>query len=568
MTCPPQAAAQPLQVERFRAMLAHRLGLRFDDAKLAWLAEVLQRRLDTGPPAGELYQALLDAHDGPAVHRYAPEARRELDALAQELTVGETYFFRHFDQFRALVEHVVPQRLAPPGPRRLRILSAGCASGDEAYSMAMLLHAWRADPSCDVAIHAVDLNPAIIERARRGQYSSWHLRETPPALLQRWFRDSGRDVVLDDTVRAAVTFEVRNLGDDDAAFWRAGAFDVVFCRNVLMYLTPQAAQAVVAHITRALVPGGHLFLGHAETLRGLSHDYELCHTHDAFYYCRRAQLHAGPEAPGHAGPGTGSARGSAAGPDCAAWPVDAALDSTGSWAEAIAQAAERIRRLTAPDGQAAAAQAPAGAAAPLEQALALFRHERFAEALGLLQALPEEAASDPDALLLHAVLLVHGGRFDAAADACRRLLERDGLNAGAHYVLALCREGAGDPAGAAEHDQAAAYLDPAFAMPRLHLGLLARRRGHGAAARQELEQALALLAGEDPSRLLLFGGGFHRDTLLALCRAELQRVNEAPPEAAAPPPPGGRPHWTGGAGSTGPLGLTGSCVPGGVRRHG
>jgi chemotaxis protein methyltransferase CheR len=88
-------------------------------------------------------------------------------------------------------------------------------------------------------------------------------------------------------------------------------------------------------------------------------------------------------------------------------------------------------------------------------------------------------------------------------------------------VLALCREHAGDLDGAAEHDRVAAYLDPAFAMPRLHLGLLARRAGDRDAARRELAQALILLKGEDASRLLLFGGGFNRDALVTLCESSL-----------------------------------------------
>jgi chemotaxis protein methyltransferase CheR len=101
------------------------------------------------------------------------------------------------------------------------------------------------------------------------------------------------------------------------------------------------------------------------------------------------------------------------------------------------------------------------------------------------------------------------------------VLDVDELNAGAHYLLALCREGARDRTSAVYHDQVAIYLDPGFAMPHLHLGLLARREGDGAAAQRELEQAILLLEREDSSRLLLFGGGFGRDTLVALCRTEL-----------------------------------------------
>jgi chemotaxis protein methyltransferase CheR len=138
-----------------------------------------------------------------------------------------------------------------------------------------------------------------------------------------------------------------------------------------------------------------------------------------------------------------------------------------------------------------------------------------------MRRLPAESARDPDVLLLSAALLTHRGRLADAEETCRRLLEVDELSAGAHYLLALCREAARDGSGAAYHDQVAVYLDPGFAMPRLHLGLLARRAGDRAAAQRELGEALPLLQREDASRLLLFGGGFSRETLVALCRTEL-----------------------------------------------
>ncbi|MEI9986940.1 MAG: hypothetical protein WDN69_29530 [Aliidongia sp.] len=115
-----------------------------------------------------------------------------------------------------------------------------------------------------------------------------------------------------------------------------------------------------------------------------------------------------------------------------------------------------------------------------------------------------------------------------AQRACERLFVRDELNAGAHYILALCLENLGDRAGAAEHDRVAVYLDPGFAMPRLHLGLLSRRAGDLATGRRELAQALILLAREDASRLLLFGGGFHRDALIALCSSALSDCGGRP----------------------------------------
>jgi chemotaxis protein methyltransferase CheR len=495
------------RVERFRAVIARRLGLQFDDAKLGWLGDVLHRRAAAARRSDDIHLAQLEGEGADA----------EFAALAEELTVPETYFFRNADQFRALQEQVLPDRLRASAARRsLSILSAGCASGEEAYSIAMALHQRVPGTAAELSIHAIDLNPAMIEKARRARYTQWSLRETPAAMQARWFRPEGHGFVLDDAVRAAVTFELRNLHLDDAAFWRPGRFDVVFCRNVLMYFTPSNARAAIARITRSLAPGGVLFLGHAETLRGLSQDFHLRHTHGTFYYQRKDSL--GPEGVADT-PATAHAA-YAAEPGAAG----EIADQGDGWIEAIGQAAERIRLLTeppVPTGEHRAAPAVPGR---LERALELLRQERFADALPLVQALPADSARDPDVLLLHAVLLVHRGQLQQAEAVCHRLLSIDGLNAGAHYVLALCREAAGHPAAAAECDQVAVYLDPTFAMPRLHLGLLARRAGEHQAARRELEQAVALLRREDAARLLLFGGGFDRSGLLALCHAELRAL--------------------------------------------
>jgi len=138
--------------------------------------------------------------------------------------------------------------------------------------------------------------------------------------------------------------------------------------------------------------------------------------------------------------------------------------------------------------------------------------------------MPASSSSDADAVLLRAALLTHCGRLEAAELACSELLALDGLSAGAHYLRGLCRERQADSHAAIEHAQTACYLDPAFAMPHLHLGLMARRMGDRSTAQRELTQAALLLQREDASRLLLFGGGFSREGLAALCRSELDRL--------------------------------------------
>jgi len=483
------------EVEHFRAIVAARLGLHFDDDKLEMLEDLLRYRAQQRDLAPAAYAMSLDA-----------DARDELGALAAELTVGETYFFRNIDQFKAFAEVTVPaRRTARQTDKVLRVLSAGCASGDEAYTIAIVLREAGFDPSWSISIRAVDVNPDALARAAAGRYTKWSLRESPPEIQRRWFRTDGADYVLDGSVRAAVRFEARNLTVDDPDLWAPGTYDAIFCRNALMYFTPDAARLVVDRIARALVPGGYLFLGHAETLRGLSNDFHLCHTHGTFYYQRRGGADL---APFHS-----EVRELV--PTAALVSV---IEGSDSWVDAIHRASERIRAL-ATDPPSDTRQRPSGW--DLGGALELLQRERFADTVAALDRLPVEATNDPDVLLLRAVALAHGGQLAIAEQTCRHLLAADEHCAGAHYVLALCRENAGDRDGAVAHDQTALYIDPTFAMARLHLGLLARRIGEREQARRELSQAAALLQREDASRLLLFGGGFQRDALIALCRAEL-----------------------------------------------
>jgi chemotaxis protein methyltransferase CheR len=501
--------------ERFRDWIAQRLGLNFDDAKLGFLADVLGRRADQSGLARHTYLDRLKAGG----------VDTELQALAIELTVPETYFLRHMDQFRAFSEVALPDALAARAPvRTLNVLSAGCASGEEPFSLAILVRERALDPGWKVTIRAADINPAMLAKAAHGRYSAWALRETPADVQQRWFRSVGREFMLDESIRKAVSFQEVNLAEENTELWAPAFYDVIFCRNVLMYFTPECAQALVARLTRSLAPDGYLFLGHAETLRGLSNAYHLRHTHGTFYYQRKG-TQGDERQEQFVDQFSGALRETLIAP---------AHESTWAktWLETVQRASDRIQALTerpAAEYVRQGARGPSRApqiATQLPLVLDLLKQERFSDALDLLGRLPAESALDPDIMLLRAALLTHSGQLGAAEHASKQLLEYDELNTGAHYLLALCRESAGDSQGALEHDRAAVYLDPSFAMPRLHLGLMARRAGDTEAAHRELGQALVLLKREDTSRLLLFGGGFGRDALIALCLAELKSGGE------------------------------------------
>jgi chemotaxis protein methyltransferase CheR len=516
------AALDRVQLDAFRDAVAARVGLQFDDSKLDLLADVAAQRLEAlGEPPFDAYVARLAEGKDPD----------EIRALAERLTVGETYFFRNRADLDAFVHAVLPARIEVRGAARtLRLLSAGCSSGEEPYTLAMLVASLPALAGWNVDIHAIDVNPAAIARARAARYHEWSLRQTGPDARARFFKDGRGGIRVVDEVRRLVTFEERNLVEDDPAFWRDGVLDVIFCRNVLMYFSPEVVRRIVARFARVLAPGGFLFLGHAETLRGVSTDFHLRHGHETFYY----QLRGGPGDDGAAEVASAVAR--AAEPHAPA----AAPAPASDWVAAIRSASERVARLTAaaarprapgapgaPTG-AAALPAAAPARAPATAVYELLEQERFGDALAALGTGEIDAETDVDALLLRAVLLTIRGDPAEAERVCARLLALDELNAEAHYVMALCREHSGDLAGASNHDHYALYLDPTFAMPRLHLGLMASRAGQHEAARRELSRAQVLLSAEDGSRLLLLGGGFRREALEALCAAELRACGGAP----------------------------------------
>lgn len=490
----------PSEPEQFRDIVAARFGLWFDDSKLTSLGELLQRRARSRGLAVPHYLAQLSG-DGD-----------EAGALASELTVGETYFFRNGDQFRAL-EQIIAERMSRRGTNhRLSFLSAGCSSGEEPYTIAMLAHAAVPMPPWQLSIRAVDLNPEALRKAAAGRYGSWALRETSPEMLRQWFVPHGKDQMISDQLRGTVQFDCRNLADPDSDIWQPGAYDAIFCRNVIMYMRPATQQAVIRRIAQSLAPGGYLFLGHAETLRGLSQDFHLVHSHGTFYYQRKASH---DEAASHI-----DRSGSYPAQIMPLPAIPPAASDTG-WFDAIDRASRRIAALTQPPAPAIAVPVLPIPHWNLEVALDLLQRERFGEALDLIERLPAEAAEDPDVMLLRALLFVQGGQPEAAEQSCRALLARDGLNAGANYVLALCLEAEGNSQAAVQQYGMASHLDPQFAMPLLRRGLLARRAGDRVAAVADLRRARLLLESEDTSRLLLFGGGFTRGALSRLCEAEL-----------------------------------------------
>lgn len=246
-----------------QALIASRLGLDFTERRQADLERGLAQAIRAASRAvPETYLAWLAT-----ISDEDPEWRR----LAAHLTVGETYFFRDPACFDALDRQVLPELIAARRSEsmpRLRIWSAGCATGEEPYSLAILLDRLLPDRSdWALTILATDINPEALEAARRGLYREWALRETPQWVRDRYFHRQGRGAfVVEPRIRRMVTFAPLNLAEDSypALMTNTSAMDLILCRNVLMYFTRDAQRATVARLRRALVTGGWLVVSPAE----------------------------------------------------------------------------------------------------------------------------------------------------------------------------------------------------------------------------------------------------------------------------------------------------------------
>ena len=250
MTGPRHRSGPGHDLQRFQALLQEVSGLELPETRLPDLQRAVNRALvATGlADADALYRHLRDRAGRPS-----------LEVFVGDLTIGETHFFRNRPQFRALEHHILPELIERRrASRRLRVWSAACSTGEEPYSLAILLERLLPDRArWDVRILATDINRTALERARRGQYGTWSFRDVPDDVASAFFVRHGTTLEVAGRIREAVSFAHLNLAADT---WPSAAtatldLDLVLCRNVLIYFATTEHQ-VAARLHGALADGG------------------------------------------------------------------------------------------------------------------------------------------------------------------------------------------------------------------------------------------------------------------------------------------------------------------------
>jgi chemotaxis protein methyltransferase CheR len=388
----------------------------------------------------------------------APLTRHQIEMLASHLTVGETYFFREKMSFEALEQHILPQLIRTrASERRLRIWSAGCCTGEEPYSVAMLLDRLIPDQrDWNITLLATDLNPAFLRQAAVGIYGEWSFRDMPDHLRQRYFkpRKDGRFEIL-PSIRKRVTFACLNLAEDSypSLLTNTTAMDVILCRNVLMYFSAARVKKVAQNFHRSLVDDGWLMVSPAETSNSLFPQFKATPLSGTVFY--RKTQDAEPPA---------EVAGFSVSPLAMVDPLDllATLPATLRMPEAMMPVS----------AQSAAAEPVAS----------------FESVSGHPAGQDERAA-----LYLSAQACANQGKLAEAIGWCEKAMAADKLDPATHYLLAAILQEQGENDRAAQALRRALYLDPDFVLAHFALGNLRLSQGQPREARRHFDTAQALL---------------------------------------------------------------------------
>lgn len=429
----------------------------YRDKEPALRALLASRMKEIRAPSPESYlEVLEDAARG------EPEWR----AIEDTVTIKETYFFRYADQFEALAEAILPELIRRKAlDRSLRIWSIGCANGAEPYSVAILLRRLLGDAVDDwrIALVGGDISEAALREARAARFRSWALRTLTPAERAAYFDQlDDQTWALKPIYRRLVRFERQNILDlvSGEAPLQWVDFDLILCRNVLIYFSHEQARELAAALRARLAPGSVLLLGHAE-----------------------ATIATDPAPLPSSAP---TVVGLTASPLVVETPASQPLPFLSPPAAST------------PAPKAPATETPAPAVSPAGIA-------SLGEGVDAARALADL------------------GSYDAARSACRALIARAPAAPALHYLDALIALGAGDLAAAEAALRRALYLDRSFAAAHYRLGLLRIAGGRGKDGRRSLVTAARLAEALPPDAVLDGEDGLSAGELAAAARLELER---------------------------------------------
>ncbi len=266
---------------RLRDFIYKRTGIFFEEKKIYFVKRrIIERMKELGLETGKEYYRYL---------KFKDLEKKEFQNLINMLTTNETYFFREYYQLQVFGEELLAdfeeKKIKNSEELKLRIWSAGCSTGEEPYTLAIIVMEILDDyKKWDIEIIATDIDETVLEKAKKGHYGSRAVKDVPLKYLEKYFfKLSDNEYAIKDDVKKLVTFRKLNLMDAVNIRHYKG-MDYIFCRNVLIYFSDDARKEVVAHFYNSLNPGGFIFLGHSESLSRITTAFRLKKVKDVILY--------------------------------------------------------------------------------------------------------------------------------------------------------------------------------------------------------------------------------------------------------------------------------------------
>jgi chemotaxis protein methyltransferase CheR len=389
----------------------------------------------------------------------------ELQQMVEALTVGETYFFREPDAIDALLNAIIPSIRERQG-RRIKLWSAGCATGEEPYSLAMALDAHLNDAEhWDISILATDINQQSLQKAAQGNYKAWSFRATPTHYKQRYFYpQTDGSFALDSRIRQMVQFNHLNLAQQDYPSPANGTHqvDVLFCRNVLMYFAPQTINQIVQQFSRSLAPGGWLVVSQTECSHYFQQEFETVQFGQAFLFRKRDPRVQWKPLPL---------------PELSPTPL---FDYAKLSEPSLAQPQTRWTKPEAPT------------------------------------AMPVTVKQSSAELLEQAQVLANQGLLNEACALCQTALSEQKLNAPGHYLHAMILQELNQQTQAREALRRVLYLQPDMIMAIYTLANLEQQQGHRREAQRHFDNAFRILSMHEDDSLIPHSEGLSAGQLREL----------------------------------------------------
>ena len=466
--------------KKISQFILENFAIQSTDMNLHSLDYFISKRLKAlGKPISDYYDYLVQNY-----HENGEEIRLFLD----EITIQETYFFRDQGQFQALIEFVFPALIEQKQNRdeTLRIWSAGCSTGEEPYTIAIILNEYfRNILNWDILIRATDVNTLALQKAKEAVYRSHSFRGVSDFIKSKYFLAEGNRYFLKDSIKSMVSFDYFNLASDTfLPVGKGNQWDIIFCRNVMIYFHKDRIRSLLKRFHGALHQRGFLFLGFSENILSYSQDFESIHYENSFFYKKKSPGNKSVRKPRIRKPLQGQPE---------------------------VRAAKRKRSRSGGQTLQHREKTFDEHLKEIGEIFSLEKYEQAYQMISEIQIVP--ADKEIEYLFLKARILSNLSKLDEASHTVNLILSKNALDKEAYFLKALILFKSNNIIGSIENFKKALYVDPDYVLARLYLGDLYRMSGKSKLAQRQYRNALITLEKNPQIDLGPFAAGFSPEIL-------------------------------------------------------